>query len=379
MDWFLTYVPRADRRSPPLHPLYHPNVAMRKFEHTLRLALAAGFCVGASVLAKAQQDPMFTKYMFNALAYNPAYAGTHGYLSSTVLVRDQWLTWNKSRDSYGGGAPMTYTASVHAPAWENVGLGGIITRDEIGSSRFTSLELSYAYRFRLTEDMQLSLGLQGGVTHLGYDYSGLRIRQGGDEVLMSEAGSGLRPNAGAGAYVFTDRLYFGASVPRLFESSLLTFREEEANASDFQVARNYRHLYLAAGAALPIRDDDIVFKPSVLVKGVGWFGDFATSSQAVDVVRTPTEVDVDLSFLFHSVFWVGASFRTTVDYVLRDESSHDSADLWTALYLKNGMRVGLAYDYSLTRLQQFGSGSAEVMIGYDMNFKPDRIVTPRYF
>ena len=352
---------------------------MSKLPDTIRLVLAAALCCGAAVLAKAQQDPMFTKYMFNSLAFNPAYAGTHGYLSSTVLVRDQWLTWNKSRDSYGGGAPMTYTASVHAPAWENVGLGGYISRDEIGSSRYTSLELSYAYRFRLTEEMQLSLGLQGGMTHLGYDYSGLVIRDGGDDLLMGMSGSGLRPNAGAGAYVYTDRFYLGASVPRVFESSLMEFREEDATQSEIQVARNYRHLYLAAGAALPIRDDDVVFKPSVLVKGVGWFGDFATSSQSVEVVRTPTEVDIDLSLLFHQVFWVGASFRTTVDYVLRDESSHDSADLWTAFYLKNGLRIGLAYDYSLTRLQQFGNGSAEVMLGYDMNFKTDRIVTPRYF
>ena len=130
---------------------------------------------------------------------------------------------------------------------------------------------------------------------------------------------------------------------------------------------------------MPIRDDDIVFKPSVLVKGVGWLGDFATSSQGVEVVRTPTEVDVDVSFLFQQVLWVGASFRTTVDYVVDGNSSHDSADLWTAFYFKNGLRVGAAYDYSLTRLQQFGNGSAEVMLGYDLNLKPDRIVTPRYF
>ena len=344
-------------------------------------SLALGlFCVGLATAAEAQQDPMFTKYMFNSMAFNPAYAGTTGYLSSTALVRDQWLTWNKGGDSYGGGAPMTYTASLHSPVWKNVGLGGYASQDRIGATKFTSIELSYAYRFRLTDALQLSLGLQGGVSHLGFDYSGLRIKDPGDINFDQQRGTGLRPNAGAGAYFFSERFYFGASVPRLFSAQMIDFKGENAmSASEQQIARNYRHMYIASGAAFPIRGRDIVFKPSVLVKGVGWFGDFAASSQSVGVVRTPTEVDMDLSLLFHEVFWIGASFRTTVDYVFRKQSSHDSADLWAAFYLKNGMRFGVAYDYSLTRLQQFGNGSAEVMIGYDLNFKADKIVTPRYF
>ena len=352
---------------------------VKRLNPLLRAVSVLGICFGVTVLAKAQQDPMFTKYMFNSLAFNPAYAGTHGYLSSAVIVRDQWLGWNKGRDSYGGGAPVTYTASVHSPAWQHVGLGGYISQDQFGSSRFTSLELSYAYRFQLTEDVRLSLGLRGGLTHHGYDYTGLHIKDGGDEAFGEFSGTGLRPNAGAGAYVYTDRFYIGASVPRVFESTMLNFDRDEANQTQIDVARSYRHLYLAGGVALPVRGDDIVFKPSVLVKGVGWLEGFATSSRDVDVVRTPTQVDLDVSFLFQRVLWVGASIRTTVDYIVDGNSSHDSADLWAAFTFENGLRVGAAYDYSLTRVQQFGNGSAEVMLGYDLNLKPGRIVTPRYF
>ncbi len=353
---------------------------MRNLLHVGKAVFAGALALGLASAAHAQQDPMFTKYMFNSLAFNPAYAGTHDYLSSTALVRDQWLTWNKGINSDGGGAPMTYTASVDSPIWENVGLGGFMSQDRIGATKFTSIELSYAYRFRLTDALRLSLGLQGGVSHLSFDYNGLNIRDPDDDQLQQARGTGLRPNAGAGAYLYSERFYFGASVPRMFTSQMIDFKgEDKMTASEQQIARNYRHMYIASGAAFPVRGRDIVFKPSVLVKGVGWFGDFATSSQSVDIVRTPTEVDVDLSLLFQEVFWIGASFRTTVDYVFRKESSHDSADLWAAFYLKNGIRFGVAYDYSLTRLQQFGSGSAEVMIGYDMNFSADKLVTPRYF
>ncbi len=328
--------------------------------------------------AQAQQDPMFTKYMFNSMAFNPAYAGSKDYLSATAIVRDQWIAWNKGNDSYGGGAPVTYAANVHSPFQQRVGLGGYLSQDRIGSSAFTQLTAAYAYKLPLNSEMTLSLGLQGGITHHSFDFSGLRFRDdiSVDDAFVGQAGQSWMPNAGAGAYFYTEKFYAGASVPRLFETRL---REYNSNGSVQNVARNYRHMYVMTGAAIPLGSNDLVFKPSLLVKGVGWLGDFATSSQSVKVVRTPTEFDLDLSVLIRQTLWLGGSFRSTFDYIFQKESSHDSADLWAAFYLDNGLRIGLAYDYSLTELQGFGNGSAELMIGYDLNFNVDRIVTPRYF
>ena len=344
------------------------------------LPLLAGLLLLQHASLLAQQDPMFTKYMFNSLAFNPAYAGTKDYLSATAIVRDQWISWDKGRDSDGGGAPMTYALSVHSPFQERVGLGGYLSQDRIGASAFTELELSYAYKLPVSEELTLSLGLQGGITHHSFDFSGLRFRDPADidVAFNDQAGQSWMPNAGAGAYVFSEKFYAGASIPRLFESRL---REVENQTTEGSIAgaRNYRHLYVMTGGAIELGSKDLVLKPSLLVKGVGWLGDFAASSQSVATVRTPTEFDIDVSLLFNQTLWIGASFRSTLDFVFQGESSHDSADLWAAFYLENGMRIGLAYDYSLTELQRFGNGSAELMIGYDLNFKVDKIVTPRYF
>lgn len=333
------------------------------------------------IVASAQQDPMFTKYMFNSLAFNPAYAGTKDYLSTTAIVRDQWISWDKGNNSSGGGAPVTYTASVHSPFQQRVGLGGYLTQDHIGASTFTELALSYAYRMPLTETVTLSLGLQGGITHHAFDFSGLNFRDDPsiDVAYMNLDGQSWMPNAGAGAYVYTEKFYAGASIPRLFETRLREYQNNEGPTSGDRMARNFRHMYLTTGGAIPLGSRDLVFKPSILVKGVGWLGDFATSSQATSVIKTPTEFDIDLSLLIRETFWIGTSFRSTFDYMFKKESSHDSADIWAAFYLDNGVRIGLAYDYSLTQLQQYGNGSAELMLGYDMNFKVDKIVTPRYF
>jgi len=54
----------------------------------------------------AQQDPMFTKYMFNSLAYNPGFAGSPEYLSVRALQRGQWLGID--------GAPTTQSVTWRA-------------------------------------------------------------------------------------------------------------------------------------------------------------------------------------------------------------------------------------------------------------------------
>ena len=89
--------------------------------------------------AMSQQNPMFTKYMFNSLVYNPAYAGSKDYLSAAALHRDQW--WGLE------GAPKTQTFTIHSPLEDpRVGLGMSFYNDKIGPVDQTYFNTSYAYR-----------------------------------------------------------------------------------------------------------------------------------------------------------------------------------------------------------------------------------------
>ncbi|MEM6722456.1 MAG: type IX secretion system membrane protein PorP/SprF, partial [Bacteroidota bacterium] len=56
-----------------------------------RIVLFLFFSLVLIDLAKAQQEPMYTQYMFNTLAYNPAYAGSLGFLSMNAIYRIQWV------------------------------------------------------------------------------------------------------------------------------------------------------------------------------------------------------------------------------------------------------------------------------------------------
>jgi hypothetical protein len=143
-------------------------------------------------------------------------------------------------------------------------------------------------------------------------------------------------------------------------------------------ARQVRHYYFMIGAAIPINGPALVFKPSMLIKNVG-LDKRAAKLDAFRDIGAPNEFDIDVSLLFQETLWVGASFRSSWAKVIDGKSSYDSADIWVSLLLKNGMRLGAAYDYPVTELSSVTTGAFEVMVGWEFNFREKRIVTPRYF
>ena len=320
-----------------------------------------------------QQDAMFTKYMFNSLSYNPAFAGTPGYMSARLLYRNQW--WGID------GAPVTQTLTVHTPLKEKVGLGLSLINDAIGATGSTTANFAYAYRIPFGNG-NLSLGLQAGVMNWRADWNddGLRFKdpKGTDEAFAETNPSRWIPNFGAGAFYYAPKWYVGFSVPHMINWDLRKNSDQYPINSD-KWAKVYNHYFITAGAAIPISGPSLIFKPSILIKSVGLFGAFSSGSN-VNTVGAPNEFDLDISFLFYNTLWVGASFRSAFEAdVFGGDSSTDSADIWMSVYLGNGLRVGAAYDYSLTKLQNFAKGSFEIMLGYDFNFDVKRVNTPRYF
>lgn len=304
--------------------------------------------------------------MFNSLVFNPAYAGSKDHLTMNLIHRTQW--WGIE------GAPTTQSLIIHTPMPnERVGVGLSLVNDEIGPTNSIRANLSYAYRIPIGKG-KLSIGLQGGVMQWRADFTKLSLEQGvGDEAFDEMTPSRLLPNFGAGIYYYTPKFYVGFASPQLIEYDL---RDNEINTNIW--ARQQRHYYFSAGAAFPIKGDALIFKPSILVKNVGLLSGFS-KDQAFQEFGAPTEFDIDLSLMFQQALWVGVSFRSAIEGIIGDQSSFDSADVWAAYYLANGLRIGLAYDYTLTKLQSVAGGSFEIMLGYEFDYKTKQVVTPRYF
>ncbi len=332
---------------------------MRKFITLTLLLVLGGFAL------TAQQDAMFTKYMFNSLVYNPAYAGYYDHMYIGALYRNQWQGID--------GAPKTQTLTLHSPLkYDRVGVGFNLVNDAIGPIDETKANLSYSYRIPLGGTNKLAIGIQGGLSYWRANWNELELQQQQDDAFSERNPTQLLPNFGAGILFYNKYFYAGVSSPSLVEHDL---RKENVNTLPY--ARQYRHYYLALGGAVPLNGDQLLLKPSILVKNVGLLSNLSKDEEFRNV-GAPTEFDIDVSLLFFEQFQIGLSFRSAIE-AFNDTSTYDSADIWMSYFLSNGLRIGAAFDYPLNDVNTVTFGSFEVMVGYEFNYKVKKTVTPRYF
>ncbi len=293
-----------------------------------------------SATAQAQQHPMVSQYMFNGLLLNPAYAGSKDYVSTAALYRKQWVDFK--------GSPETQTISIHGPLKNRrMGLGFSILNDHIGVTNRTDFMGSYAYHIP-TGRGKLALGLQAGATYFRAKLTDLIYWDQDDEVFAADIQSNLLPNAGAGIYYYSRNFYAGLSVPQL-----LDYDPGKSLSFDIkQVPHQTRHYFLHTGYVIEA-SEDFKIKPSVLVKYVP---------------NAPVEVDMNVNFLFNNIFWIGGSYRT-----------NDAVVALVEYQLTRKLRLGYSYDFTLTELKNYSSGSHEIMLGYDFGYDIMKMKTPRYF
>jgi type IX secretion system PorP/SprF family membrane protein len=298
--------------------------------------------IANSFYAEAQYEPQFTQYMNNELFINPAYAGSRGFAAATLLYRDQWVGIK--------GAPHTATASYHMPFHaEQMGMGVSILNDRIGVSNLTAAFFNYAYHMKATDNGTLSFGLQGGLINVEEQLTDLVTIDPNDPQFSNDIPNKLMPNFGFGTYYHTDKFYAGMSIPRFLENKidpyLMKVESNKLNMHEW-------HYYLYSAYVFDA-GENVKCKPSTMIKAVA---------------GAPVEADVTFNVLFKEVFWIGVSYRT-----------EDAVALITQYQLTKQLRFGYSYDYSLTKLQDYNSGTHEFTIGYDFSFEKAKIVTPRYF
>ncbi|MEY3443262.1 MAG: hypothetical protein RLZZ519_1543, partial [Bacteroidota bacterium] len=254
---------------------------------TAVVTLAVAFVIWLQpASAFAQQDPMYSQYMFNHQVLNPAYAGSWGYLTSTLIYRKQWVGMN--------GAPETQSFAMHLPSKnDRHGFGIGFVGDQIGVTRTTGFSAAYAYRIHLGENARLALGLQGSLDNYRANFGEVRTGSTIDPNLNAPdpafSGNSVNlwlPNAGAGVYFHTKRFFAGASTPRLVLHDL----NSNNTAS---IAHLSRHFFFTTGLVLGREESFLKFKPSILMK----------MSPAA-----PVQFDFNAHFLLGDRLWLGASY-----------------------------------------------------------------------
>lgn len=284
----------------------------------------------------AQQDPLYTQYVFNPLEVNPGYAGSREALSAVLTHRSQWIAID--------GAPVTQNFALHAPSKNGkMGFGLQIVNDAIGPKNTLAASLVYAYRLRIGKG-KLAFGLRGGMYNYRFNWDALEYQNQNDNVILAGASSKTTPNFDFGIYYNTKTFYTGLQIAHLnrpdlsFSDSSNTFLRTHTT---FTIARAFE------------LNDNIVFRPSILTR--------ATSG-------TDATLDLNLSLLFNNIIWTGISFRSNYGIAAIIEMN-----------ITEKLRAGLSYDYALNGLRGQTGGSLEFFIGYDFSIYNQKMVSPRYF
>jgi len=185
----------------------------------------------------AQQDAMFSQYMFNTMSLNPAYAGSSKAISSSFITRHQWIGIK--------GAPSTQSFAIHSPFKKNVGLGLSIINDVAGPINNLSIQTNYSYNLTISENSLLYMGLMLGLNNVNIKLNSLNDIN-VDDLSFTENLNTYRPVFGFGLYYRQPNAYVGFSIPDIVETSYTN------NQSNWE---HKRHLFLIAGYVMDINND----------------------------------------------------------------------------------------------------------------------------
>lgn len=323
---------------------------------TYKALLIIGFVV-SSLSAKAQQNAQFSQYIFNGLYINPAAAGEKEDFYVHSFYRSQWTGVT--------GAPQSISLSADGTIKdEKVGLGILLASDKIGAQSTLAAYGNYAYRLRLgyQGNQHLSFGIGAGLIQSGIDGSKLNSVQDGDNLVPVGNQSIILPDARAGALFTTESFFAGFSADNL----LAKYMNRDKSVV---VPIPNPHFYLTAGALFSL-NDDVRIKPSFLLKNSS---------------GTATSLDLNTFFILGDRTWIGGTYRTNLNVLSKTAAggSFQNANAIVGqieIFATSKLRIGYAFDYSLSSFSGFGNGSHELSLGIYLTKKATQnFATSSYF
>jgi len=302
----------------------------------------------------AQQESQYSLFMFNPMAYNPAYAGMDFSLSATGVFRRQWVDLDFT--------PTTQQVNVHSPIPQLFGGVGIsFDNDQYGAEQMTRFGLAYAYQLSLGEGV-LSLGAQANITQRSLNGSLLRTPGGtysdgsidhNDPILPLANESGSSPAFDLGVYYQQESWELGIGVRNITESAT------ELNSL---AIRNVRNFSLSGKADINLTSI-LKLSPYLLIQSDG--------------VQTQTSIAAIAEY--NDNIFLGAAFRGY------NTDSRDAVAIIGGFRISPKLKLAYAYDVTISGLKQVTSGSHEILLNYNLNQRyvfskpPNTIYHPRAF
>ncbi len=305
---------------------------MKRYQQRLLFLLAVIFSGGLL----AQQAPHYTQFMYNMNMVNPAYTGIKNGLALGFLYRTQWTGFE--------GHPETYTFNIHSRIGDAMGIGLNAFKDKFGYTDQTSANLNYSYTVSVGANNQLAMGINAGIYKVGVDLTSLQAVDPGDPLLAKNINNYIF-NYGVGLFLYSDKYYIGVSAP------MLNTQDYALEGTNWNQG-NAIHYFITGGYVFDL-NKDFKLKPHFMV---------------YQAVGSPFAVSLNANLFMYDKLEVGASYRWG-----------DSFSGLINYAITENLRVGYAYDRTVSNMKLFSPNSHEVFLNYVIPYKKRAFMSPLYF
>ncbi len=272
--------------------------------------------------SNAQQDAYFSNYTENLYLINPAYAGSTNHTELRLHITSYFMGFTDNN-------PGTQLLSLSS-AYENYGLGLIVSNDKFGNSRKTGIGLTYSYHLQAGEAGRLAFGLRPRFYQYSMHQDNYVFFDENDQALALSRESKVVFDADFGMYFYHQTYFASFSVLNLLQPNISV----GGNESDEN--RVMRSFMLNGGYRFE-PDSRISVEPSMMIcfNGIG------------------ITADINAQVRFNRTFGAGISYKT-----------RNAIGMMVGVRYNN-IHFAYAFDYSLGALHQFSSGTHEIMLGLD--------------
>lgn len=275
----------------------------------------------------AQQLPQFTSYQLNPFSYNPAFAGVDGTTQMNALIRNQWAGVNE--------APETNVLNAYGLLHnEKMAIGGTAFKDAAGPDSRAGLSASYAYHLKVSDKMNLALGLSLGLLQYRLDHTVIIPFDDGDPIFNSGILSSVVPTASFGAYLHGQDFYVSFAAPQILSSSF-NVTDDLDNGLLFGGLTN--HFFLGGGYIKEL-SSDFDLEPSILL---------------MYAQPAPIAIDVMTKVTYKDYIWSAVSYRLG-----------DALSLYIGYDISDQFYIAYGHDFVVSELSSATSGSNEFKLGF---------------
>lgn len=311
------------------------------------------------------QDPMFSQFYSNPLYLNPALAGTNECARIMFNYRNQWPSLDNNFTTYSASADRYFRGL-------SGGLGLIVNADIIDNNIMTTTRISliYSVHIRLSRDVDLNAGFEGGFhqqkINTGYlifpdmiDQVTGEIIPGNQEGNAPDNNQILIPDFAAGLMLGIKEKYFiGFASHHLIEPSLGFYN---SGSDDFLYRKYTFHggaRFDLGGGSYNRQDNNFVLSPNILYQ----------------YQQLAQQINVGL-YLEKNPLVIGAWYRYNIE-------NTDGAIFMVGITQK-WFKFGYSYDVTLSNLKGTTGGAHEISLALLVNCnkkrnKPGAIKCPEF-